>query len=159
MANPDDVFETAEQILQTVNTVYAEHEVELPTRQYIAVGNAGSTPHDCTQVTVTLGALGSGLPQGQPMPGCTNVTNGVFIVEIVREIATVSGGRSTGKVAPTPEAISTKSKVQMKDARLLAEVAERMGQTTINRNAVYSVTAGAPSGDAQGILLELNIAV
>lgn len=159
MANPDNIYEMAERILQTLNTVYAEHEIELPARQYITAGNAGTTPHDCTQVTVAFGTLASGLPQGQPMFQCDAPTNGVYVVEIVREIPMASGGSATRKVAPQPADISAKAKIQLADARLLAETAKRVGSTTIQNSAVFSITAGAPSGDAQGMLLELNVAV
>lgn len=161
MDNVADVYDMAETVLQTIREVYAENGTTLPNRQYVIVG---ATAHDCEQVTVSFMVLSDGLPNssnGRTSAGaCINPTNGTFLIEVVRDLPPVSGGRNGASVVPTAIAITNTARTQMIDARLLSEVAHRMMQDSIFPGAgAYSIAAGAPSGLRQAMQMELNIAV
>lgn len=158
---PDDIFETAEQILDGIVAIYGEHEGEvspLPERRYIAVGGQGSQPHDCEQVTVSMEQFYVGLP-GQPAQipsNCSSPTSGVFFIEVVRKTAIIEqfsrrGGEQV--IPPTPAQESEFAKIQMQDARLLMEAGMRIGENFIG--SVADVSAGPESGGYQAMVMTL----
>lgn len=157
--NVNDIFETAQQILDEVNKVYEEHPHEatpLPTRQYIAAGGSGSQPHDCEQVTVSMGQTYTGMP-GSPSEtpgGCDSPLASVFYVEVVRKTLTTTQASRRGSVTPgklDPEDEMRLAKIQMQDARLLLEAGLRVGEGFLG--SVADVSSGTESGGYQAMIL------
>jgi len=146
-------------ILDTLNAVYLEHPAEvtpLPTRQFITAGTSGSQPHDCEQVTVTMGQTYTGTP-GNPSDtpmNCMNMTlASVYYVEIVRKTIPETQTSRRGMTSPqilTPEQENDLAKIQMQDTRLLIEAGLRVGDNFLG--SVADVSPGPESGGYQAMV-------
>lgn len=161
----------AELILNTVVATYADHEVDLPARRYLAVGGPGATVHDCEQVTVSFEQAFSGLPgnQAQEPVKCSGPRSGVYIVEVVRALPlpnTVAAnpttpvpsryGQDVTGVSVLPAEVQSEiARKQMIDAALLLDAGLRAGETTLV-GALADVSAGQPQGAFQAMTLVLT---
>jgi|SRR5690606_9651234 len=160
LENVNDVYETAQLILDTLNAVYLEHGDEvtpLPTRQFVMAGGPGSQPHDCEQVTVSLGQLYTGTP-GNPSESPVNCHNAPFSaayhVEVVRRTLPTSQTSRRGAAVPvemSPEDENKLAKIQMQDARLMLQAGLMVGDTFIG--SVADAAAGAESGGYQAMTM------
>lgn len=167
-----EFVELADIILNTVVATYADHGVELPTRRYLAVGGAGSTVHDCEQVTVSFEQGYSGLPGNQAMEPakCGGPRSAVFVIEVVRALplpnTTAANpttpvqsryGTEVSGVAILPEDVqSDVARKQMVDAMLLLDAGLRAGETTVV-GSLADVSAGQPQGGFQATTLALTV--
>lgn len=168
MLDPNEFVEIADHILNTVVATYADHEVDLPTRRYLAVGGQGDTVHDCEQVTVSFEQGYSGLPgtQAQEPVRCAGPRTGVYIVEVVRALpqpnttaanptTTVPsryGQEVTGVQILPADVQSAMARRQMVDAMLLMDAGLRAGET-MTLGAIADVSAGSPQGAYQAMTM------
>lgn len=166
-----ELVELADLILNTVVATYAEHDVELPTRRYLAVGGPGATVHDKEQVTVSFEQAFSGLPgnQAQEPAKCGGPRSAVFVVEVVRALPlpnTVAANPTTpvpsrygtdveGVAILPAEVLSEIARKQMIDGMLLLDAGLRAGETTVV-GALADVSAGSPQGGFQAMTMVLT---
>jgi len=172
MLDPNEFVDLADRILETVVATYADHEVELPERRYLAVGGSGSTVHDCEQVTVSFEQGYSGLPGNQAMEPvkCAGPRSGVFVIEVVRALP-LSNTEAANPATPVPsrygnvtsgvailpaEVQSAIARKQMRDAMLLIDAGLRAGETQLT-GSLADVSAGQPQGGFQAITLVLTL--
>jgi hypothetical protein len=171
MVDPQEFVQIADHILNTVVATYADHQVDLPARRYLAVGGQGSTVHDCEQVTVSFEQGYSGLPgnQAQEPAKCATPRTGVYIVEVVRALPHPNtadanpttlvpsryGQEVTGVQILPAEVQSEHARKQMVDAMLLLDAGLRAGETTLT-GSLADVSAGQPSGAYQAMVLVLT---
>jgi hypothetical protein len=172
MLDKNEFVDLADHILNTVVATYADHEVDLPARRYLAVGGPGGTVHDCEQVTVSFEQGYSGLPGNQAMEPakCQGPRSGVYIIEVVRalplpntEAANPSTpipsryGNDVAGVATLPaEVQSGIARRQMQDAMLLLDAGLRAGETLAGVGSLADVSAGSPQGGFQAMTLTLT---
>ena len=157
--NVNDIYDTAQAILDELNLVYTQHTGEvssLPTRQFIAIGGAQSQPHDCEQVTVSMEQTYVGLP-GSPADGparCDSPRSAVFFVEVVRKTLTPQQTSRRGAAIPTsltPAEENALAKIQMQDALLMLDAGLRVGDQYLG--SVADVSAGPESGGYQAMTM------
>lgn len=154
----DELYVRSEEILQIIREVYAEHEdvVTLPDRQIIVAG-AGA-PHDCEQVSISFMSMDQGLPQqGPPTNQCESPNNITFLVEIARPTAASQRGRNTASIVPPEESVNEKTRVVLRDVRLLGEIGERIGAASWLPPSTYSIAPGPRSGQMQATTMEINV--
>jgi hypothetical protein len=159
--NVNDIYETAQSILDELNLTYTQHlgdVVALPTYQYIAIGGAQAQPHDCEQVTVSMEQMYTGLP-GAPSDSpvrCDSPRSAVFYIEVVRKTiqpqqASRRGTAIPAKLSPTEE--NALAKTQMQDAMLMMEAGLRVGDQFLG--SIADVSAGPESGGYQAMTMTL----
>lgn len=155
---PFSYFEIAENLLTTINEVFASNQVSLPERQYYAVGPENTVAYDCEQMTITFKNVSDGLAYNDVprMLSCQNMESGIFFVELVRCIPTTSA--SGMKVsAPPAQDITESAKNMMRDAKLFREVIKVVEEDYFMRdNPMYSISFGEPSGGFQSVQLSLK---
>lgn len=173
MLDKNEFVELADHILNTVVATYADHEVELPARRYLAVGGPGQTVHDCEQVTVSFEQGYSGLPGNQAMEPakCQGPRSGVYIIEVVRalplsnteaanptttQIPSRYGNDVMGVTILSAEVQSAIARKQMQDAMLLLDAGLRAGETLAGIGSLADVSAGSPQGGFQAMTLTLT---
>lgn len=161
VAPEDSVGALLQLTLETVNSVFEQANVELPTRQFLFVGEQGETAHDCEQVSVSLGQIYPGTPgdEAQLPATCDGPLSAVIIVEIVREVpqSLAKGNRLT---PPAADKLTATALTQAKDAYLLLQSGLATGEAAnYLRGAVANVVAGPPSGGMQATVLTLVVAV
>lgn len=170
MIDPNEYVDVAERIMNAVVATFAEHEIDLPERRYLAVGGQGMTVHDCEQVTVSFeqGYTGLAGNQAQEPVRCDAPRSGVYIVEIVRALpqpntsdanpaTTVPSrfGQVTTGVEILPADVQSEiARVQMRDAILLMDASLRAADTTLG--SLADVAAGQPQGGYQAMVLTLT---
>lgn len=168
MIDPNEFAETADYLLRMVEMVYAEHDVDLPSRRYLAVGGQGTTVHEAEQVTVSFEQAYTGRPgaQAQEPARCDSIRTGVFVVEIVRcvpqpntaaanpatPVPSRYGQEVTGVQALPADVQTAHAKKQMVDAMLLLEAGLRTSEGTLV-GAVADVSAGPESGGMQAMVM------
>jgi len=171
MLDPQEFVQIADHILNTIVATYADHQVDLPQRRYLAVGGQGGTVHDCEQVTVSFEQGYSGLPgtQAQVPARCATPRTGVYIIEVVRALPQPNTtdanpalavpsrfGQVTTGVQILPEDVqSDMARIQMVDAMLLLDAGLRAGETTLT-GSLADVSAGQPQGGYQAMTLVLT---
>lgn len=168
MVDPREFAETASYLLRMVETVFAEHDVDLPSKRYLAIGGVGETVHDCEQVTVSFEQAYSGKPgaQAQEPVKCNSVRTGVFVVEVVRATPQPNTteanpatpipsryGIEASRVQELPADVMTvHAEKQMVDAMLLLEAGLRASDGTMV-GAIADVSAGSNSGGFQAMIM------
>ena len=154
MTVPNDAFNTAKILMDSIVDTFAQAGIALPERRYFTVGGQGTVAHDCEQLTISLEQIYSGLPgdQAQNPVKCDSPKTGVFGVELVRCIPGMQKGRSTAPVAPAPEDISLHAEQQMMDGLLLIEASLYAAQSTWLGGGMSDTTAGAPQGQYQAMM-------
>lgn len=166
-----EFVELADRVLNTVVATYADHGVELPERRYLAVGGAGTTVHDCEQLTVSFEQGYSGLPgsQAQEPAKCAGPRSAVFIIEVVRALP-LPNTTAANPTTPVPSRYATDvegvavlpadvqseiARKQMVDAMLLLDAGLRAGETSMV-GSLADVSAGSPLGGFQAMTLVLT---
>lgn len=171
MIDPNEFVETAEHILATIETVFAEHGVALPERRYLSVGGQGSTVHDGPQVTVTFEQGYSGKPgnQAQEPVKCDGPRTGVFSVEVVRPIPVANtpeatpttqvpsryGQVMTGVDTIEPAKLTEVARAQMIDAMIMLDAGMRAADTGM-LGGICDIQAGQPQGGLQAMILMIT---
>ena len=150
----DDVFEAAQKVLQTVRNISNEVGHELPDREYII---AGTTAHDCEQLTVSFVGLNEGLPDQQTRPNCVDPKTVVFLIDIVRELPQGTGRSASSPIVPTPEKIMETAYIQLRDSKLLADACDEIIKSNFIPVGTYSIIVGEPGGRRQAVSAELRI--
>lgn len=156
----NDIYETGQAILDTLNAIYLEHGDDvtaLPVRQFVSTGGPGSQPHDCEQVTVSVGQIYTGTP-GNPSEGpmkCFNTAlAAVYHVEVVRQSIPTTQGSRRGMQSPTslsPEDENSFAKIQLQDARLMLQAGLLVGDNYLG--SVADVAPGPESGGYQAMTM------
>lgn len=184
MPDLNDIIDMAEHLLDTINSVYQEANIAVPELQYYVIGGQGQTVHDCEQVTVSWDQAYSGLPEAEAsIPAkCNDFHTARFIVEVVREVKSVRpyidpntgqpvqptlnrpaaygrGATSTNIEKPDAELMKLEAQQQMQDAVLLLRAGLLAGEATTTRNAIVDVSAGAPSGNYQAVIMNYTSAL
>ena len=170
MLDKNEFVDIADHILNTVVATYADQEVALPERRYLAVGGQGDTVHDCEQVTVSFEQGYSGLPgnQAQEAVKSSDPRSAVFIVEVVRQLPlpnTLSANPNTTvqsryasdmsvQVLPA-DVQSAIARRQMQDAAILMDAGLRAGETTMT-GALADISAGSPQGGYQAMTMVIT---
>lgn len=156
--DPFSYYEIAENLMTTINEVFASNQVSLPERQYYAVGPENTVAYDCEQLTITFKNVADGLSYNDVprMLSCQNMESGIYFVELVRCIPSTSA--SGMKIsAPSADSISEASKNMMRDAKLFREVIKVVAEDYYMRdNPMYSITFSEPSGGFQSVQLSLK---
>ncbi len=147
----------AQRLLDIVGAVFQENEVDLPLRQYLAVGELGKTAHDKEQVTVSFGNMSDGLPgaSGANPQACVSSYMASFSVEIVRCTPQMTGGGYGAGDPPSASALSEYAVTRYVDSWLLVRVAQRFA----GGKSEYAVTTGDDSGQMQALVLSVNTGV
>lgn len=149
----------AQRLLDITKSVFQENNIILPPRQFLALGEIGTTAHDEEQLSVSFGNMSEGLPNssGGPIPqSCNTSYQGSFNVEIVRcTPQMVPVNRGAKEIPPPPEKITEYSVSRYIEAWLLVKVAQRFAAGAI-ASSVYTINTGADSGGTQGIILSIN---
>lgn len=153
------IVELLEKIMNTVETIFEQASVALPTRRYLYAGDRGETAHDCEQVTVSMAQVYSGPPGVQAaLPSrCNDPRTAVIFVEIVRCIPDKLITRGSAARAPLAEDLTMSAKAQAVDAWLLMDAGLTVGDDFLG--SIATVSAGSPSGGYQAIVLELATAI
>lgn len=156
--NLDDVAVRAQQILDYTTQVYSEFNVALPAKHFMVIGTEDSPNHSCEQVTVTYSMLQSGVIGQAPSPqNCHDPQNAVFVLEIVRCGPKINNTR-LGTV--TDEAQTENSKMIMRDSKLMAEIAERVGMDPAFLDGVqYTVVSVPNQGNFISTRASINVMV
>lgn len=180
MPELNDIIDTCELLLETINRVYVEAGISIPDRQYYVIGGQGQTVHECEQVTVSWDQAYSGLPGNEAsIPArCDDVHTASFVVEVVRPVNTARTpvdpmaalnptapptklpGRWGGGIGqtemPTPEDYMREAKVQMQDAILLLRAGLLAGEATWAETSIVDVSAGSPQGGYQATIMNFT---
>lgn len=186
MPDLNDIIDMSEHLLETINRVYQEAGVAIPELQYYVIGGQGQTVHDCEQVTVSWDQAYSGLPEAEAsIPAvCDSPHTARFVIEVVREVKTVrpyidpntgqtiaptknrpaaygrNGVSSSGlSEKPDAELMKLEARQQMQDAVLLLHAGLLAGEATLTRNSIVDVSAGAPSGNYQAVIMNYTSAL
>jgi hypothetical protein len=157
MSAPEDLRNKAQIILDSIRARFQEAGVELPGRQYLAIGPRGETAHDCAQLTVSYEMSYTGSP-GAPVQGpakCDAPTSASFIVELVRKVPV----SRTGVQPVNPDAMSDYARSRMDDCELLAESAQNAIAATWMETGLFDLSAGSASGEYQAMVMTVIVAV
>jgi hypothetical protein len=141
----------AQIVLDSVRAQFAESGVDLPLRQYIAVGPRGDTIHDCAQLTVSYEMSYTGTPgmPDQSHQTCDAPTSASFIVELVRKVPVSKNGTT-----PVNQDILTEySLSRLDDVEILMDAAKRAIKSTWYEKGILDINAGNASGEYQAIVL------
>lgn len=140
------------EVLDGIVSVYGQAGLPLPDRRYVA---AGSTVHDCEQLTVSLAQMYMGAPgdQAQTAVQCDAMRSAMVTIELVRCIPV------TGRTAPTVEQIEAAADAQMIDAWMLLEAATAVASSHGFGGLLADVTPGEAQGGFQAIILNLTMGV
>lgn len=154
----------AQTILEKVEAIFQANDVALPSVRYLAIGGAGSTAHDCEQVTVSLGTVAEGYLGSSIRPELNPCTDGYtanFVVEVVRCYPTTGETRRgyANPSTPTPDEMTAYAVTRMTDVWLLVRAAQAIGSTTIPNKALYGIAFSQPNGGMQAVALTINMAV
>lgn len=186
MPDLNDIIDMAEHLLDTINRVYLEAGVPVPELQYYVIGGQGQTVHDCEQVTVSWDQAYSGLPEAEAsLPAqCDQPHTARFVIEVVREVKTIRPyiDPNTGQVVqasknrpaaynrngvgassitekPDAELMKLEARQQMQDAVLLLRAGLLAGEASTTRTSIVDVSAGAPSGNYQAVIMNYTSAL
>lgn len=180
----DDIIDMSEHLLETINRIYQEAGIAVPELQYYVIGGQGQTAHDCEQLTVSWDQAYSGLPEAEAsVPAqCDQIHTARFVIEVVREVKSVrpfidpntgqtvqptlnrpaayGRGGSTMKIEkPDAELMKLEAQQQMRDAILLLRAGLIAGEGTTGNRAIVDVSAGAPSGNYQAVIMNFTAAL
>lgn len=153
-----DIHKTLQHIMDTIVANYTSAGIDLPARQFTAVGDVSSVANDCEQVTVNFIQAYLGQP-GQPdvLPfGCPAAMSGDFVAQVTR---CVPGASSTGRgipKAPSVEAIEASTLAQAVDAQILLQSAFDL--SSIQGKSATVVPSGS-DGKFQSVMLNLSLSL
>lgn len=146
------VTSLARWVLKTIEDVYAEAEVELPTRRVLTIG---SVAVDEPVLAIMFGGLTVGPPGNElmsPMHGDSPQT-AVFNVELWRPEPTL-GPRG---LIPTAMEESAAAEAVMQDTWLLGQAAFRTDQMGVG--VIWRIAVNDPQGGMVGVSLTLDVQV
>lgn len=153
-----DIHKTLQHILDTIVASYTSAGIDIPERQFTAVGDvASSIANDCEQVTVNFIQAYVGLP-GQPdvVPrGCPLPMSADFVAQVTR---CVPGGvvSRTGSRAPAVAAIEASTLIQAVDAQILLQSVDAMSSI---QGKSATVAPSGVDGKYQSMMLNLSISL
>jgi hypothetical protein len=156
--DPNEIANAAQTILDTIVSTFAEYNVALPTRQYLAVGALGHTVHDAEQLTVSWDLMYSGSPGMQalaPIIYTENTHTSTFVVEIVRAVPTPPNGRGM----PDASAMTTAAIIKMVDGRLMFEAGMRSLALSWNKHGIVDIQSGVPQGGYQATIMNIILSI
>ena len=184
MPDLNDIIDTAEHLLEVINSVYQTAGIEIPELQYYVIGGQGQTVHDCEQLTVSWDQAYSGLPESEAsIPArCDQIHTARFVIEVVREVKSVrpfvdpdtgetiqptinrpaAYGRGAGAIKlekPDAELMKLEARQQMQDAVLLLKAGLLAGEGTTGNSAIVDVSAGTPLGNYQAVIMNFTAAL
>lgn len=186
MPDLNDIIDMSEHLLSEINRVYQEAGIAIPELQYYVIGGQGQTVHECEQVTVSWDQAYSGLPEAEAsIPAvCDSPHTARFVIEVVREVKTLRPyiDPNTGQVVQAsknrpaaynrngvgpssmaeksdPELMKLEARQQMQDAVLLLRAGLEAGEATLTRTSIVDVSAGAPSGNYQAVIMNYTSAL
>lgn len=142
------------EIMDTIVSVYEEHDVQLPDRQYIAMN---SVAHDKEQLTIAFQQMYAGPPGNQmDVPvRCDGPRSIVLQIQLVRCIP-VMGGRGQ---APTPEQMIESTNTLTADVWLLMDAVLKSPPACDYLGAIADVSVTDPSGGMQAVQLNVSVGV
>lgn len=144
---------TAQIILDSVRAEFQAVAVDLPLRQYLAIGGRGETVHDCAQVTVSWEMVYSGTPGAPsqtPQP-CDNMPiSATYFVEVVRKFPFSANG-----TALNPSILNDYAVARMDDVGILLDAGKRAIDANGWDRGIIDVVAGAAQGEYQAIVLSI----
>lgn len=166
----DVLFDMAQQTLDEIVSQFEELGVDLPERRYVNIGGMQDSAHDCEQLTVTLEQHYPGTPSEQAEVGatCTSPRTLAMVVELVRCIPNMQAKGRGGAAyrPPNPEEMTEYTKQRAKDMLILLEagsvISDRFYEWNgmgITQGGMFDVTPGTPSGNMQGLILNLIVLV
>jgi hypothetical protein len=148
---------TAHIILDAVRAEFQAAGVDLPLRQYLAIGGRGETVHDCAQVTVSWEMTYSGTP-GQPSQTaqpCDNMPlSATYFVEVVRKYPVTTTGKAVSQ-----DLLTAYAEQRMDDSILLAQAGKRAIEAVWSQRGLVDIVAGSPQGEYQALILSIITAV
>ena len=155
----DDLFRTAELVLEHINLAYQQYSQDVPGRQFITFGGRGDTVHDCEQLSVAIEQIYSGLPgnQANDIQNCDGPKSVVFVIEVVRCIPTPTGKNTIRP--PEGTKITEAGRIQARDAMILLEGGMNAIEAQQYSGGLADVAAGQPQGGYQGVILNLIMPV
>lgn len=169
--NPTQLFDMAKQVLDEVVAQFAEVGVELPERQYVHIGGMADTAHDCEQVTVSIEQHYAGTPEEEALAGATCDTQRTvaFVVEVVRCIPNMQSKGGRGGAAyrpPNSEEMNKYSELRSQDMLIMLDtgaiISDKFYEFSGFMNGsggLFDVSPGSPSGNMQGVILNLTTIV
>lgn len=150
-----DLYEIAQTMKASVEQEFAAADITLPERRYV---QSGDVAFDCAQLTVNVGALGTGTPtadyQGQAHPGESPVA--IFVLSLIRDCQPIPD--SSGNPPPAAE-IEAAAEILLADALLLTKVflkSEHKKPAGCSKVKVVSCTPYGPEGAVAGWVLSLR---
>jgi hypothetical protein len=151
----DDIGNTLDRILFSIEATFEQANVALPERRYFHAGGDGSTVHDCEQLTIAFSQVYQGLPgaQGIEPEKCDAPLSGVFVIELVRCVPDKLYTKGKQTRVPQPADLSMHAKVQGIDAYLLMQAGLLVGNDAFG--SMVNVVPGLPSGAYQAMTMEL----
>lgn len=152
-----ELRKAADSIMVAIENTFNTNSIELPARRYITLGGQGTVAYDCTQLTISWEQKYSGIPGNnfQTLNSCNGIMSGVFVVELVRNIPV----SQQANIPPEPELIQEAAYGLMEDAVVLYEAGKAALLASDFENGLISVTAGAPAGALQSIIMSITMAV
>lgn len=145
----------AKKMLDYVTSAALDFSVDLPTRQYVTVGQA---VFDCEQVTATMATVTTGLPQ--QTVGGTSIASCPLPWQIVVEIAIVRCFPVPGEdgTPPSAQQHSTAAEAMGRDTHILMAAAESRAAERFG-NVVAQITYPPPSGGLAATVARYTVAV
>lgn len=170
MANaevPEDlrrIVTRAEEIQQIIQDVFAANGIDLPERQYIAIGAVEETAHDEEQLTISFASLREGVtPTSSSMyTGCAAGYIATYYVELVRCTPQQKTAKryGTDALAPTSEDMGTYGASRAVDAWLLLRSGQSIREILSTFNEVdFAVDTQKESGGVQAVRLSVDVMV
>mgnify|MGYP001592307354 CR=1 FL=1 len=155
-----DIYGTMQHISDVIETLYMQAGVELPDRQFTAVGDvASSLAWDCEQVTINFVNAYYGNP-GQPITVATNcppMMSADFVVQVTRCVPNPTVARAGTKVkAPAVAAIEGSTLIQAVDSQILLQASSAMSSA---QPMLASVAPSGVEGGFQAVALNLSISL
>lgn len=153
----EGISEKAQLILDKLIEVYAESGIDLPTRQFLAVGAQGQTVHSSAQVTVSWAQAYSGLPQHQSQFPVKRTApwSAVFVVEVVRDLP----GMTPRGTEPSDATVTATAVSQMQDAQLMIEAGRRAFEDSWEGSGIADISASMPSGLLQAVTMNVILVI
>ena len=167
----DVLYDMAQRVLDETVSTFEELELSLPDRRYVAIGGVEDVAHDCEQLTVTIEQHYPGTPIDQAEAGATcesprTVAMSVELVRCVPNMQSKGGRGGVAKAPPSPDMMNAYAKTRARDMLVMLDVGATVSDKFfmdngvaggINMGGLFDVSPGAPSGNMQGVILNLVV--